>query len=83
MSNVSADATGINPAWRKAAAHTPFGVGWSEGATSEEIDALRDKLNSTLTNVRALAPDSGAYLNEVSRPKPASSGRSLQADKVL
>ena len=66
VSNVSEDAAGINPAWRKAAAHTPFGVGWPEGATSEEIEALRDSLKSTLATLRALAPESGAYLNEVS-----------------
>ena len=66
VSNVSEDATGINPAWREAAAHAPFGVAWPEGTTSEEIEAIRDSLKSTLATLRALAPESGAYLNEVS-----------------
>ncbi|RPD61129.1 FAD-binding domain-containing protein [Lentinus tigrinus ALCF2SS1-7] len=75
VSNVSADDTGLNPAWRKAAAHTPFGITWSEGATSDELNALRDTFKSNLAKVRALAPESGAYLNEASpyEPDPAHS----------
>ncbi|TFK94016.1 FAD-binding domain-containing protein [Polyporus arcularius HHB13444] len=75
VSNVSVDATGLNPAWRKAAAHVVGGIGWPEGATLEEINALRDELKSSTAKVRALAPESGAYFNEASlyEPNPAHS----------
>ena len=67
MSNVSSSATGLNPAWRKAAVHVVGGVSWPEGATIDTINGLRDALKSNTAKVRALAPESGAYFNEVSR----------------
>ena len=63
--NISTSATGLNPAWRKAAVHAVTGAGWPEGATSAEIDVIRTSLKNTTAQLRALAPDSGAYFNEV------------------
>ncbi len=65
-SNVSADAAGINPAWRKAVVHVVGATTWSDGATLEEINAAREVLKSDTAKMRALAPESGAYYNEVS-----------------
>ncbi|KAI0711903.1 hypothetical protein C8T65DRAFT_739364 [Cerioporus squamosus] len=39
VSNVSAADTGLNPAWRKAAAHVPFGITWTEDKTLDESGA--------------------------------------------
>ncbi|RPD75198.1 FAD-binding domain-containing protein [Lentinus tigrinus ALCF2SS1-7] len=75
VSNVSASATGLNPAWRKAAVHVAGGITWPEGATLNEINALRDELKNNTARVRAFAPESGAYFNEASlyEPDPAHS----------
>ncbi|RPD61130.1 FAD-binding domain-containing protein [Lentinus tigrinus ALCF2SS1-6] len=75
VSNVSSSATGLNPAWRKAAAHVVGGVSWAEGATIDEINALRDRLKNNTAKLRGLAPQSGAYFNEASlyEPDPAHS----------
>ena len=59
--------TGLNPAWRKAVVHAAFGITWPDGASAGVIQQLRMSLESRLTRVRALAPNSGAYLNEVRR----------------
>ncbi len=72
VSNVTASDTGLNPAWRKAAAHVPFGFTWTEGTPLDEINALRDALKSNLAKLRALAPESGAYLNEAGGPDSTS-----------
>ncbi|RDX57543.1 hypothetical protein OH76DRAFT_52559 [Lentinus brumalis] len=72
VSNVTASDTDLNPAWRKAAAHVPFGFTWTEGTPLDEINALRDALKSNLAKLRALAPESGAYLNEASLYEPDS-----------
>ncbi|KAI0711904.1 FAD-binding domain-containing protein [Cerioporus squamosus] len=90
VSNVSTSATGLNPAWRKAAAHVVEGVVWPEGATLNEINTLRDALESNTAKLRALAPESGAYFNEASlyEPNPAhsffgSNYKKLRAIKVI
>ena len=66
MSQVDESAAGINPAWRSANVHTVIGVSWSEGATAETIEAERARLKNESAQLRALAPDSGAYYNEAS-----------------
>ncbi|RDX57545.1 FAD-binding domain-containing protein [Lentinus brumalis] len=70
VSKVDPSSTGLNPAWRKAVVHAVFGITWPDGASAEEIQQLRGSLESRLTRVRALAPDSGAYLNEASLFEP-------------
>lgn len=64
-SRVDPDAAGINPAWRKAAVHIVGGATWADGTTSDEINALRAALSERNAQLRALAPESGAYFNEV------------------
>ena len=57
---------GLNPAWRTALLHTIFATGWVEGTPVDVIDGLIDQVRQNMTTLRALAPDSGAYFNEVS-----------------
>jgi hypothetical protein len=43
-------------------------IGWKDGATTAEIEALRTGLKKTTTIFESIAPESGAYLNEVRSP---------------
>ena len=65
MSKVNPWTTGLNPAWRKAGVHVITGVFWPEGTTAETIEKLREVYLGDTARFRALAPESGAYLNEV------------------
>ena len=65
VSKVDPSSTGLNPAWRQAGAHAVFGITWPDGASAALIQSLRDDLEKRLALVRALAPESGAYFNEV------------------
>ena len=65
MSKVNPQTTGLNPAWRKAGVHIITGVVWPEGTTAETIEKLREVYLGDTAKFRALAPESGAYLNEV------------------
>ena len=56
---------GLNPAWRNSLVYTAVGGGWQEGANLTEIDAVRQILIQDMKIVEALAPESGAYFNEV------------------
>ena len=56
---------GLNPAWRNSLAYTTLGAEWQEGANLTEIDAVRQILIQDMKIVEALAPESGAYFNEV------------------
>lgn len=53
--------------------HVVGGATWADGTTSDEINALRAALSERNAQLRALAPESGAYFNEV---------RAMQAWKV-
>jgi len=55
---------GVNPAWRAAYVHATNGVEWAPGDATARAEAVA-KLEYSLQGVRALAPDSGAYVNEV------------------
>lgn len=58
--------SGVNPAWRQAYVHNIVGRGWAPGTNESVQDAIRDDV--TFTKVKAmkdLAPDTGAYMNEV------------------
>ena len=59
---------GLNPAWRNSLVYTTVGGGWPEGANSTEIDAVRQLIMQDMKIIEALAPDSGAYFNEVRAP---------------
>ncbi|KAL8898018.1 MAG: hypothetical protein Q9207_006911 [Kuettlingeria erythrocarpa] len=59
--------SGVNPAWRTAYLHNIVARGWPPGADA----ATRNAVYSDITNVKVqamkdLAPDTGAYMNEVS-----------------
>lgn len=58
--------TGLNSAWRKAVVHFLIVGGWEDGAPDSVATAVRDDVtNSKTYAMRKLAPDSGAYFNEV------------------
>ncbi|KAI4254910.1 MAG: hypothetical protein LQ352_002838 [Teloschistes flavicans] len=59
--------SGVNPAWRTSYVHNIVARGWAPGAD----EATKSAVYSDITNVKAramkdLAPDTGAYMNEVS-----------------
>lgn len=59
--------SGVNPAWRRSYVHNIVARGWDPGAD----EATRNAVHSDITNVKVramkdLAPDTGAYMNEVS-----------------
>ena len=66
VSDVDPDAMGLNPAWRSALLHTIFSTGWAEGTPMDVIDSIMGEVSKNMTALRALAPHSGAYFNEVS-----------------
>ena len=65
VSRVDPEATGLNPVWRKSLAYTVLSTAWEDGANSTEIAAARQLLIRDMKILEAIAPDSGAYLNEV------------------
>ena len=69
---------GLNPAWRKSLAFTTLSTSWLDGANLTEIDAARQVLIEDMKTLEGIAPESGAYFNEVS---PMSIHRSF--DSVL
>lgn len=61
--------TALNPAWRDAVIHLAVGGEWADGASDEEIQAVRDDVTyRQVAALKSLAPESGAYFNEVSTP---------------
>ena len=60
------ESTGLNPAWRNSLAYTTLGTSWEDGATVSQIEAARQLLVQDMKILEGIAPDSGAYLNEVS-----------------
>jgi len=66
---VDPDSTGLNPAWRNSLAYTTLGTTWREGANLTEIDAARQVLIQDMKILEGIAPESGAYLNEVRAPR--------------
>ena len=65
VSRVDPDCTGLNPAWRSSLAYIGIGTSWQDGANEIEINAARQALIQDMKVVEGIAPDSGAYLNEV------------------
>ena len=59
---------GLNPAWRKSMVYATLGTGWQDGADLTEINAARQLLIQDMKILEAIAPESGAYLNEVRKP---------------
>ena len=71
VSRVHPGSAGLNPVWRKSLAYTILATGWRDGADSTEIAAAREILVHDMKIVEGLAPESGAYLNEVNVPHAA------------
>ena len=65
VSRVNPESTGLNPVWRKSLAYTVLSASWQDGANSTEIAAARELLVRDMKLLEAIAPESGAYLNEV------------------
>ena len=62
------DSTGLNPAWRNSLVLTAIGMTWQEGANLTEIEAARQPFVQDMKILEGIAPESGAYSNEVRVP---------------
>lgn len=59
--------SGVNPAWRKTYVHNIVARGWAPGSDAATIAAVhRDITFTKVQALKTLAPDTGAYMNEVS-----------------
>ena len=56
---------GLSPAWRNSLAFVFIGTNWRDGADLTEIEAARRVLIQDMKILEGIAPESGAYLNEV------------------
>lgn len=56
---------GLNPVWRKSLVYNILTAIWVDGANETQIDAARQRLIQDMRTLEGIAPDSGAYLNEV------------------
>ena len=56
---------GLNPAWRNSLALTFIATSWRDGADLTEIEAARQVLIQDMKILEGIAPESGAYFNEV------------------
>ena len=70
VSRVDPESTGLNPAWRNSLVYTALGTSWQGGANSTVIEGARQLLIQDMKIIEGIAPDSGAYLNEVSHTRP-------------
>ena len=59
---------GLNPVWRNSLVLVDLGRSWREGAGLTEIEATRQLLVEDMRILEGIAPESGAYLNEVRVP---------------
>ena len=65
VSRVDPDSMGLNPVWRNSLAFVAIGRSWREGADLTEIEATRQLLVEDMRTLEGIAPESGAYFNEV------------------
>ena len=66
---------GFNPAWRNSLAFVVIGTTWRDGADLTEIEATRQILVQDMRILEGIAPESGAYFNEVRVPRLFTSHR--------
>lgn len=60
--------SGVHPAWRDTYVHNIVARGWAPGSDAAAIAAVRNDITfSKVQAMKTLAPDTGAYMNEVSR----------------
>lgn len=58
--------SGVNPAWRKTYVHNIVARGWAPGSDEATIAAVHNDITYTKVQaLKTLAPDTGAYMNEV------------------
>jgi hypothetical protein len=62
---VDPESTGLNPVWRNSLVYATLGTGWQDGANLTQIEAARQLLVQDMKILEGIAPESGAYLNEV------------------
>jgi len=60
---------GLNPVWRKSLAFVALFTTWQDGANLTEIEAIRQLLIEDMKILEGIAPESGAYFNEVRDPR--------------
>ena len=65
VSRVDPDSMGLNPAWRNSLVFATLSTTWQDGADLTEIEAARQLLIQNMRILEGIAPESGAYLNEV------------------
>ena len=65
VSQIDPGSAGVNPAWRNAVVEATCGVAWEEGASSAEIEGLISQLKTWISALNVVAPNDGAYFNEV------------------
>ena len=65
VSRVNPESTGLNPAWRRSLAYIIIATNWRDGANLTEIAAARERLVHDMKLLESIAPESGAYFNEV------------------
>jgi hypothetical protein len=56
---------GLNPAWRTSLAFVFLSTTWRDVANLTEIEAARQLLIQDMKILEGIAPESGAYFNEV------------------
>ena len=71
VSQINPESAGVNPAWRNAVVEAACGVSWDEGASSTAVEGLISQLKAWITSLHDVAPNDGAYFNEV-RPSTSS-----------
>ena len=69
VSRVDPDSMGLNPAWRDSLALVFLARTWREGANLIDIEATRQLLIEDMKILEGIAPESGAYFNEVRFPR--------------
>lgn len=55
----------LNPAWRNATVHLLVQDSWPASAAEKDKTELTQSMSGVAYDLRQLAPDSGAYINEV------------------
>lgn len=70
-SPVSVD-NALNPAWRDTIFHFLVTEAYSTDAPAEHVNNVAANMSETAYKLRQLAPDSGAYINEVISPEKGS-----------
>ncbi|KAJ7105713.1 FAD-binding domain-containing protein [Mycena epipterygia] len=62
--NYTVNATSVSPAWRNSVWLYQGGSGWAYNSSVAQITAVLDGVHEFVDELRALAPNSGTYMNE-------------------